>query len=53
MVKAEFQRFTNWVTAPVSSQMPLWQVGLLFLILIVVAYMVYDNMDVVTTALSS
>ena len=53
MRETEWNKFTGWVSAPLNTQMPLWQLGLLFLILIVVAFVVYDNMHILTTALES
>lgn len=52
MLKEEYERLKTWVTAPVNTQLPLWQILVFLMVFIIVVNIVIDNQDLINTDFS-
>lgn len=48
----EFDKFKGWVTAPFTTQVPMWQAILTFIVFVIIAYVVVDNLELLKKGLT-
>lgn len=51
-MEQEWNNFKGWLTAPFSTQVPMWQAIITFALFVVVAYFIIDNLEILKKGLS-
>lgn len=52
MLDDEVDRLKNWVTAPFTTNIPMWQMFIVVAVFSVITYVVWDNLDLLKKGLS-
>jgi hypothetical protein len=52
-MEQEWENFKGWITAPFSTQVPMWQAILIFVLFVIIAYFVVDNLEILKMGLQS
>lgn len=50
-IEDEWKRLTAWFSAPFTTAIPLWQLMTTFAIFVVIAWAVWDNLDILKKGL--
>ncbi len=51
MLQDEWDKFTAWLAAPFTTDIPMWQLMITFAIFILIAWAVWDNLDILKKGL--
>lgn len=51
-VQGEFQKFEKWFTSPFTTSIPMWQFILTFIVFVIIAHMVWDNLELFKKGIS-
>lgn len=50
-MQSEFDKFKGWVTSPFTTQIPMWQAIVTFIVFVIIAYFVVDNLELLKKGL--
>lgn len=49
----EWEKFKGWLSAPFTTQLPMWQAMLVFVLFVVIAWFVVDNLEILKQGLTT
>ncbi len=50
-MEQEYETFKGWLTAPFTTQVPMWKMIITFIVFVVIAYFVVDNLELLKKGL--